>query len=63
MLVTVTVGGQLADVQFVGLTPGSISLAQANVVVPNLPGGDYPIQIKVGGASSNAPLIGIASRY
>ena len=62
LLVAVTIGGQLADVQFVGLTPGSISLAQANVVVPNLPSGDYPIVIKVGGASSNAPLIGVAGR-
>ncbi len=62
LLVTVTIGGQLAEVQFAGLTPGSISLAQANVVVPNLPGGDYPVQIKVGGASSNAPLISIAGR-
>jgi uncharacterized protein (TIGR03437 family) len=60
--VTVTVGGQLADVQFVGLTPGSISLAQANVVVPNLPGGDYPIVIRVGVASSNAPLISVAGK-
>jgi uncharacterized protein (TIGR03437 family) len=60
--VSVTVGGQLADVLFAGLTPGSISLAQANVVVPNLPGGDYPIQIKVDGVSSNAPLISIAGR-
>ena len=60
--VAVTVGGQLADVQFVGLTPGSISLAQANVVVPDLPGGDYPIVIKIGAASSNAPLVSVAGK-
>ena len=60
--VTVTIGGQLADVLFAGLTPGSISLAQANVVVPNLPSGDYPILIKVGGAPSNAPLISVAGK-
>jgi uncharacterized protein (TIGR03437 family) len=62
MLVTVTVGGQLADLQFVGLTPGSIGLAQANVVLPDLPSGDYPISIKINGVSSNAPLISIAGR-
>uniref|UniRef100_Q01T38 Uncharacterized protein n=1 Tax=Solibacter usitatus (strain Ellin6076) TaxID=234267 RepID=Q01T38_SOLUE len=60
--VTVTVGGQVAEVLFAGLTPGSVSLAQANVVLPNLPAGDYPIQIKVGTASSNAPLISIAAK-
>jgi uncharacterized protein (TIGR03437 family) len=62
LFVTATVGGQLADVQFAGLTPGSISLAQANIVVPNLPAGDYPLLIKVGGASSNAPLISVAAK-
>ena len=57
-----TIGAQPADVLYVGLTPGSISLAQANVVMPNLPAGDYPIVIKVGGATSNAPVISIAGR-
>ena len=60
--VTVTIGDQLVDVQFAGLTPGSISLAQANVVMPQLPSGDYPIVIKVGSASSNAPLISVVSK-
>jgi uncharacterized protein (TIGR03437 family) len=60
--VTVTIGGQSADVLYAGLTPGSIGLAQANVVVPNVPGGDHPIVINVGGAASNAPLIGISSK-
>jgi uncharacterized protein (TIGR03437 family) len=60
--VAVTVGGQLADVQFVGLTPGSISLAQANITVPSLTSGDYPVVIKVGGAVSNGPLITVAGK-
>lgn len=62
LFVTATIGGQLADVRFAGLTPGSISLAQANIVVPNLPAGDYPLLIKVGGASSNAPFISVAAK-
>src|SRR5262249_55902593 len=49
----VTIGGQPASALFVGLTPGSISLAQANVVVPSLPPGDYPVMITIGGAASN----------
>jgi len=60
--VTVTIGGQPADVLFAGLTPGSISLAQANVVLPNLPAGEWSIVIKVGSAASNAPLISVAAR-
>ncbi len=60
--VTVTIGGQSVEAQYVGLTPGSISLAQANVVVPNVPGGDYPIMIQIGGVPSNAPLISINTK-
>jgi len=60
--VAITIGGQPADVLYAGLTPGSISLAQANIVTPNLPSGDYPIVITVGGVASNAPVISIAGR-
>jgi uncharacterized protein (TIGR03437 family) len=60
--VTATIGGQPADLLFAGLTPGSIGLAQANVVVPNLPAGEWSIMIKVGSAASNAPLISVATK-
>ena len=33
----ITIGGQGVTVNYLGLTPGSVGLAQANVVVPNLP--------------------------
>jgi uncharacterized protein (TIGR03437 family) len=36
---TVTVGGQNAVVKYIGLTPGSIGLYQANFIVPQLPRG------------------------
>ena len=57
--VTVTIGGQFVDPLYVGLTPGSVALAQANVTVPNLSSGDYPIVITVGGVRSNAPVISV----
>lgn len=60
--VTVTIGGQPADLLYAGLTPGSISLAQANVTVPSLPAGDYPVVVKVGGVASNAPVISVAAK-
>jgi uncharacterized protein (TIGR03437 family) len=59
LAVSVTIGGQQANVTFVGLTPGSVSLAQANVVVPSLATGDYPVVITVGGAASNAPVMSV----
>jgi adhesin/invasin len=56
---TATIGGQDAPVSFIGLTPQSVGLAQANVTVPNLPPGDYPIVLTIGGVPSNAPLVTI----
>ncbi len=53
------VGNQLANVTFLGLTPGFVGLAQANIQVPNLAPGDYPVTIRVGGQSSNAALVSI----
>jgi adhesin/invasin len=55
--VTATIGRASAPVQFAGLTPGSTALAQVNVTVPNLPPGDYPVTITVGGVVSNGPTI------
>jgi uncharacterized protein (TIGR03437 family) len=60
--VTVTIGGQKATVAYAGLTPGSIALAQANVTVPDLPSGDYPVVITIGGFDSNGPAISVAAR-
>jgi uncharacterized protein (TIGR03437 family) len=57
--VTVTIGGQSVNVIFAGLTPGSVSLAQVSVYVPNVQPGDYPVVITVGGVPSNAPIISI----
>jgi uncharacterized protein (TIGR03437 family) len=57
--VTATVGGQPASVQFAGLAPGYAGLYQVNLVVPQLPAGDYPLQVSAGGFQSNAALISV----
>ena len=51
------IGGQPARVDFLGLTPGYVGLAQANVVIPTLAAGDHRLAIIVGGNKSNEPLI------
>jgi len=53
-----TVGGMAAQIYFIGMTPGLVGLAQANIQVPStLAPGTYPIQIVMGTVASNAPLI------
>jgi len=60
--VSATIGGQEVTVLFLGLSPGFIGLAQANLVVPDLPPGDYPVVITIGGSASNAAIITIGAR-
>jgi uncharacterized protein (TIGR03437 family) len=53
-----TIGGRVAPVDFLGMTPYLVALSQANVRVPEgLPAGDQPVVITVGGAVSNAPVV------
>jgi uncharacterized protein (TIGR03437 family) len=58
---TATIGVQNAPVQFLGLAPGFVGLAQANIQLPNLPAGDYPLVIVVGGAMSTSAVISITN--
>ncbi len=53
---SITVGGSAAKVQFAGLTPGSVGLAQFNITLPDsLPSGNLPLVIQFPGDSS-APV-------
>lgn len=55
------VSDAVANVLFVGLTPGFIGLSQVNFEVPSLPAGDHPIAIRIAGVLSNAPLFAVAA--
>ena len=57
-----TIGGVNAPVQFVGLAPGFVGLAQANITVPSLGSGDYPLVLTVGGVQSNSGVIAVSSQ-
>lgn len=58
---SITVNGVAAKVAYVGLSPGSIGLYQANFVVPNVPKGTYPLVITIAGTPSNNPVITIGN--
>ena len=51
------VGGTDALVKFLGLTPGFVGLAQANIEIPNLNPGKYNVVVTVNGVDSNAASI------
>jgi uncharacterized protein (TIGR03437 family) len=57
---TATIGPQNAPVQFLGLSPGFVGLAQANIQVPTLPTGDYPLVLNVGGIVSASAVISVS---
>jgi uncharacterized protein (TIGR03437 family) len=56
---SVTVNGVPATTQFVGLTPGAVALAQANVALPSGVSGTVPLQITIGGVPSNSVMVTI----
>ncbi|MGC9946080.1 MAG: cellulase family glycosylhydrolase [Bryobacteraceae bacterium] len=58
---TATVGGDNAPIQFLGLTPYFVGLAQANLQVPQLAAGDYPAVITVNGVASAPAILSIGA--
>jgi uncharacterized protein (TIGR03437 family) len=58
---SVKVSGVIAVVNYIGLTPGSIGLYQANFVVPKVAVGDHPVVITIAGQASNNPVITVGN--
>ena len=56
---TVTVSGVAATANYVGLTPGSVGLYQANFVLPKVGTGDHRLVINISGQDSNNPFIAV----
>jgi uncharacterized protein (TIGR03437 family) len=57
----VTVGTVQAAIDYVGLTPGSVGLYQANFAIPPIAKGTYSIQINIDGQLSNKPVITVGN--
>jgi uncharacterized protein (TIGR03437 family) len=58
--VTATIGGVTAKVDFAGLTAGFAGLAQADIVVPSLGTGDYPLVLTIGGYLSSSAMVSLS---
>jgi uncharacterized protein (TIGR03437 family) len=53
------IGGQDAAIAFAGLAPGLAGLMQVNLLVPDVPAGDQPLVVTVGGVQSNAVTVSV----
>jgi uncharacterized protein (TIGR03437 family) len=51
------IGGQQASVSFAGIVGGTIGLYQFNVVIPNVPAGDQPIDLDIDGIPNAQNLV------
>lgn len=58
---SITVNGKDATVNYIGLTPGSIGLYQANFKIPSVATGNHPLVITIAGQASNRPLIAVTN--
>jgi uncharacterized protein (TIGR03437 family) len=58
---SITVGGQQATVIYMGLTPGSVGLYQANFIVPQIAKGTYHVVITIDGYASNNPVMNVSN--
>jgi uncharacterized protein (TIGR03437 family) len=58
---SLTVNGVAATVDYIGLTPGSVGLYQANFVVPNVAAGSHPVVITISGNASNNPVMSVSN--
>jgi uncharacterized protein (TIGR03437 family) len=58
---SITVGAVPATVVYMGLTPGSIGLYQANFIVPQIAKGTYPVVITIAGQVSNDPVMTVSN--
>jgi uncharacterized protein (TIGR03437 family) len=58
---SISVGAVPATVVYMGLTPGSIGLYQANFYVPQLAKGSYLVVITIAGQASNSPAMTVSN--
>jgi uncharacterized protein (TIGR03437 family) len=57
--VTATIGGMSAPIQYAGLAPGWVGLAQVNLQVPALESGTFATVITIAGSTSNSGNLSI----
>ncbi len=54
-----SIGNVAAHLFYAGPAPQTAGLGQMNIIVPTLPPGDYPLQVTIGGVTSNTGLLAV----
>jgi uncharacterized protein (TIGR03437 family) len=57
-----TVGAKPADVLFLGMAPYFVGIVQADVKIPDLSTGSYPLVVTVGGVESNPAMVSVSAK-
>lgn len=57
-----TIGGKAADVLFLGMAPYFVGIVQADVKIPELSTGTYPVVVTVGGVQSNGAMVSVSAK-
>jgi uncharacterized protein (TIGR03437 family) len=55
------IGGANAVITFAGLAPGFAGLLQANLIVPEVPAGEQPLDISIGGVPANQAFVYVSA--
>jgi uncharacterized protein (TIGR03437 family) len=56
------IGGSAAQIQFLGLAPGLVGVAQMNLLVPDVAAGELPLAVSIGGVAANTSILSIGAR-
>jgi uncharacterized protein (TIGR03437 family) len=57
-----TIGGKPAKVLFLGMAPYFVGIVQADVEIPDLSKGTYPVVVTVGGVKSNGAMVSVSAK-
>jgi uncharacterized protein (TIGR03437 family) len=60
--VKATLGGKPAEVTYAGVTPGTVGLAQINLLVPDIAAGEQPLEVTVGSAAGNVVNLSVKAK-
>jgi uncharacterized protein (TIGR03437 family) len=56
------IGGKDASISFAGLAAGFVGLLRLDIIIPDVPAGEQPLEVAIGGVSANSTMVSIVER-